>query len=188
MKFYRILYCLINNSYKKISQRDISKYSSCTPAYVCKVIKRLIQKKIVVKINKNRIIVQNPLMLAYLLSYSRRFPHPLMFRTTNYKDALAVLKKTTYSITLDSAGKKKPEKIWAYVLGKDVNYIIDSFNQVWTHPDLIIFPADIFRFRKQKIVNNVYTVSDWDLVIDYLTVGNNYMAVNLLKKYKLCEL
>ncbi len=91
MKFYRILYYLINNSYKKISQKKISEYADCTQAYVSKKIKKMKKKGIVIKPNKNTVIVQNPLMIAYLLSYFRELPKPFLFRTPDYEDTLKVL-------------------------------------------------------------------------------------------------
>jgi len=180
---------LINNAHKEIRQSIIHTMCNATPAYACKLLKELKSKGIIEKNYRNTIKVINPLMLCFLLAYEKKLPKPAMFKTTNYKNVMSVLQNTIYSFTLGTAVKirenNQPSIIYAYVLGKDMQLLEKEFTRTRRNPDMVIYPADSFKFLKQELVNNVFTATLPDLFTDFLRAGKTSEAFRLAKKYKL---
>jgi hypothetical protein len=189
IKKHRVYSFLINNSYKTIHQATIHSTCNCTAEYTCKLIKKLIKKGIVLKNQRNSVFVKNPLMLSFILAFESTKKKPLMYKTPKFKDLLSVLKQTTYSLTLDSALEikkhKLPEKVQAYVLGKDINILNNNFRITSNNPDLIVYPSDHFSFIKQQLIDDKFLVTDYDLFIDFLKNNKLNKAIIFAKKYKL---
>ncbi|VVB74364.1 Uncharacterised protein [Candidatus Tiddalikarchaeum anstoanum] len=189
IKRHRVYNLLINNAYKSLKQAVIPATCKCTTVYSSRLVKKLLKKNILQKHAKNSILVSNPLMLAFILGFEKDFGIPLCFKFSNYNDAITILNTTTYSLTLDSALSIKrglvPKKLQAYVLGKDIPELMENFTTSVKDPDLIVYSSDMFRFLHQNLVNNVFTVSDWDLLVDLLANSAVNTALTFAKEFKL---
>lgn len=191
IKKHRIFHLLINNAYKKLNQSTVSTTCNCLPVYTCKVLKKLIGKKILTKPSRNALIMGKPLLLSFILGYEKKFATPLLFKTPNFKNTIEVLNSTMYSLTLDSAisvkSGNKPNLLQAYVLGRDIGILMDKFTPTKKNPDLIVYPSDHFKFLHQQLLDNVVLASDWDIIIDLIAKSKVNKALRFAKKYKIVK-
>lgn len=189
IKKHRVYSFLINNAYKELHQASISSACKCTPEYTCKLVKNLIQKKVLVKNYRNSVFVTNPLMLCFILAFEKRKIKPLMYRAPDNKSIISVLNRTVHSLTLDSALKvkngKELKKVFARVLGRDLHVIESSFDKTKNNPDLVIYPSDSFNFINQELFNDYFLVSEYDLFVDLLQDSRVNAALSFAKEFKI---
>lgn len=182
----------MNNAFKELHQASIHSACKCTPAYTSKVLKKLIKKGIVKKNYKNSVFVKNPLILSFQLAFNQDMVKPVKFSTPSFKDVKKTLQATIYSITLNSAFKvlkgEKPKEVHAYVLGRDIELIHSTFPQVKKGSNLLVYPCDHFKFLKQELIKDVFTVTKEDLFTDLIRQGEMKKGFELVEKYKLFNL
>ncbi|VVB76433.1 Uncharacterised protein [Candidatus Tiddalikarchaeum anstoanum] len=188
----KIYHYLVNRAGKEVWQSNISKHCSCTPVFVTKVIKELIKLGVVSKNSKNTIEVNNPFLLCSLLAVQHRLPKPVYFSTPEFEDTMLILNKTTYSIALTSAvellNNKKPDKIHAHLLEKDMDKLFDTLNPSnEKEANLIVYPAEQHQFTRQLLIRGIYTTTEYDTYTDLLRQNNIKEALKFSKENKLFE-
>lgn len=174
MKTLEIYEYLLHYSHKKIYQIDIAKFLKCSKMLVSKAIKELEAKGIIARDTKNAVAVINPLLLASYLAFEQEQPKILYFQAPDYKDVLAVLKKTLYLISSKSAEQIKkdeePKIITAHILENHISILSKYFNQVISKEkaNLIIYSAKPIKFLTNDVIKEVNIANKWQLLIDDL--------------------
>jgi hypothetical protein len=141
---------------------------------VSKVIKELELKGIIGRDSKNSLAVINPTLLSSYLAFEQERIKPIYFQAPDYKDTIAVLKKTLYLITSKSAqeimNNKEPKIITAYILENHLNLIKQYFNEVPSEEkaNLIIYPVKPIKFLTNDSIKEINIANKWQLHMDYL--------------------